>query len=128
MLLVASALRGIRRLMIAATALALVAVTWAIVLHLVAAPTQGRVSEFFGALGTTLLQPFDSFGQAMPLSNGGTLSWTSFAALVVYALLGAAIAWLLGRAAGELTGIDSGTQGPSLEELRDRAPHSHHFE
>lgn len=112
MLLLASALRGIRRLVIAATALALVAITWTIVLRLAAAPTQGRLSGFLGTLGTTLLRPFDSLGQSIPLSNAGTLSWTSFAALIVYALLGAAISWLLVRAAEGLTGIEAATQGP----------------
>ena len=123
MFLLANALRGIRRLVIAATALALVAITWTIVLRLAAAPTQGGLSGFLGALGTTLLRPLDSLGQSIPLSNGGTLSWTSFAALIVYALLAAAISWLLARAAEGLAGIEAATQGPSLEELRDRAPH-----
>ena len=122
MFLLASALRGIRRLVIAATTLALVAITWTIVLRFATAPTQGRLSGFLGALGATLLRPFDSLGQSIPLSNGGALSWTSFAALIVYALLGAAISWLLARSAEGLTGIEAATQGPSLEELRDRAP------
>jgi len=122
MLLLASALRGIRRLVIAATAVAIAAVTWTMVLRFGAAPTQGGFSGFLWVLGTPLLRPFDSLVQPTTFSNGGTFSWTSLAALVAYALLGAVISWLLVKAAEGLTAIEVAMQGPSLEELEERAP------
>ena len=122
MLLLASALRGIRLLVLAATALVLAAITWTMILRFAAAPTQGEFSGFLWVLGTPLLRPFDSLVQSTTFSNGGTFSWTSLAALVAYALLGAVISWLLVKAAEGLTAIEVAMQGPSLEELEERAP------
>lgn len=122
MLLLASALRGIRRLLIAATAVVLAAIMWTMVLRFAAAPAQIELSGFLWALGTPLLRPFDSLAQSTTFSNGGTFSWTSLAALVAYTLLGAVISWLLAWAAEGLMAVAVARLGPSLEELEARAP------
>ena len=52
----------------------------------------------------------------------GTFSLTSITAIVAHALLGAAIPFLLIKAADGLTAVEVAMQGPSLEELEERAP------
>lgn len=120
MLLLASALRGIRLLVIAAAAFVLAAIAWTTVLRLAAAPAPGQLSAFLWALGTPLLRPFDSLVRPARFFNGGTFSWTSLMALLAYALSAAVITWALARASDGLFAAHAAVRSQSFEELEQR--------